>query len=250
MEGPKVGPRKMSEQAPSTAGIEVGGEREASPAQMRAMKFIKMHNPNAGGGTSEIIVVNPRAYGPRKDPRAAPFRYVKASKQEIDRAMMSMQAAGNAGDVQQALMSLVNHRDAQDMTAQQFAQRTGQAKQPAARRQAGPNVYQGQPKQAPADWQLESADSPGSMARKQPVKQGGPVSKTASVRSGKQNDEPKPTAQVGKPKKKEKRSMDANPAPVKDVKGGDNEHKKMGMHEGMKELEKLLNRKIDTTFLK
>ena len=95
----------------------------------------------------------------------------------------------------------------------------------------------------------ESIDNAGSMKKKQPVKQGGPVSKTASVRSGKQNDEPRPTAQVGKPKKKERRSMDENPAPVKDWKGGENEHKKMGVHEGIKELEELLNRKIDTTML-
>lgn len=91
-------------------------------------------------------------------------------------------------------------------------------------------------------------ENAGSMKKKQTVQKGGPCCKTASVRAG-QNDEPRPTADVGKPKKKEKRSMDANPAPVKDWKGGDNEHKKMGVHEGIRELEKLLNRKIDTTFL-
>ena len=117
-----------------------------------------------------------------------------------------------------------------------------------ARQTGGTTVYKGPTPTAP-DWQLESADNPGSMKRKQPVKQGGPVSKTAHVRSEKQNDEPKPTADVGKPKKKEKRSMDENPAPVQDVKGGENEHKKMGVHEGIKELETLLHRKIDTTFI-
>lgn len=95
---------------------------------------------------------------------------------------------------------------------------------------------------------MESTDNEGSMSKKQPVKQGGPCCKSASVRT-KQNDAPTPTAKVGSPKKKEKRSMDANNAPVKDWKGGKNEHKKMGVHEGIKDLERLLQRKINTTFL-
>ena len=109
--------------------------------------------------------------------------------------------------------------------------------------------------QAGSDWALEGkmtesgVDNAGSMSKKQTVKQGGPCCKTASVRSAKQNDEPKPTANVGKPKSKEKRSMDANNAPVKDFKGGENEHKTMGMHEGIKELEQLLQRKIRTPLL-
>jgi len=70
------------------------------------------------------------------------------------------------------------------------------------------------------------------------------VSKKASVRT-KQNDAPKPTAKVDTPKKKEKRSMDENPVSVKDYKGGENEHKKMGVYEGVDGLEKWLGRKID-----
>lgn len=102
--------------------------------------------------------------------------------------------------------------------------------------------------QAGAGWQLESVEAPGSMSAKQPVKSMGSVAKSTSVRK-KQQDEPKPTANVGTPKKKEKRSMDENPVTVKDYKGGENEHKKMGVHEGINELEELLGRSLEVPFV-
>ncbi len=67
---------------------------------------------------------------------------------------------------------------------------------------------------------------------------GGPVSKSGSVKSP--GFDKKPTADIGKVKKKEKRSMDANNVQVKDTNGGENEHKSMKMHEGVADLSEWL----------
>ena len=120
------------------------------------------------------------------------------------------------------------------------------------------NVYQGSAADARAGAdKLSLADSKGNrvresggehsdaMSKKPTVDKKNDVSSSASVRT-KQNDAPKPTADVGKPKGKEKRSMDANPAPVKDHKGGENEHKSMKkMHEDVTDLENWLGTSLN-----
>lgn len=82
------------------------------------------------------------------------------------------------------------------------------------------------------------AQSSGSMG-KEKAATGGPVSKSGTVKSP--GFDKKPTADVGKIKKKEKRSMDANNVQVKDSKGGENKHKLMKkMHEEISELSEWL----------
>ena len=94
---------------------------------------------------------------------------------------------------------------------------------------------------------MESGGSHSDAMGKQKAGKAEYVSKSATPRSSAPNDKQKPTAKVGSPKKKEKRSMEENPAPVKDFKGGENEHKKMGTYEGQQELEKFLGQKLRLT---
>jgi hypothetical protein len=81
------------------------------------------------------------------------------------------------------------------------------------------------------------------------------VSRSATVKT--MPTDKKPTADVGNVKKKEKRNMGANPAPVKDYKGGENEHKSMKkMHEAISDLSnwlgsdlKLVENELQTFYL-
>jgi len=91
----------------------------------------------------------------------------------------------------------------------------------------------------------ESGGERGDSMGKETVNTGGAVSKSATVKT--MPVDKKPSADVGSVKKKEKRSMDANKAPVKDFKGGENEHKSMSkMHEAaMSDLENWLGTDIN-----
>ena len=159
-----------------------------------------------------------------------------------------------------------------------LTQATGMKQKAATgKRDTAPNIYKGGTPEAPEDWAIaDSEDGPdtqrqkkhakkraafspaqahhvkkmgydqeekerkdesyadsNSMAEKQPVKHRGAVSKTAKVR-GKVNDEPENKADPGKPKNDGKSVMGpgASPEKAKEV------------HEGIKDLEKLLGRKL------
>ena len=276
MEGPKTGVRRMSEQAPAVAGYDV---QELVPGGTWG-QFV-----NVSPKTGQLMVRNVQA--PNRPWMPIPNEVLR--DQETHRSLQVLSGNRPPQEQQAAFMSILSKATKQaSSVAGTMGRRTGgrsvgapmsqqQISQAGAGWQledegsSGMEVQELEPEEieaAPAPSgldveelepeeitlrghapQRESVENPGSMKRKQPVNHGGQVSKSGRVRSGKQNDEPKPTAQVGKPKKKEKRSMDENPVTVKDWKGGENEHKKMGMHEGIKALEKLLNREIDVTFL-
>ncbi len=80
------------------------------------------------------------------------------------------------------------------------------------------------------------AESSDSMGKEKVATAGKSVSRSATVKTMPMDK--KPTAVVGNVKRKEKRSMGENPAPVKDSKGGENQHKSMKkMHEAISDLE-------------
>ncbi len=80
---------------------------------------------------------------------------------------------------------------------------------------------------------------------KKPTIKAGVPAKTAKVR-GKQNDEPKNKGNPGTSKEEKGQEKKQFSAPVKDYKGGENEHKSMKkMHETKKSLEQLLGRELN-----
>ncbi len=101
----------------------------------------------------------------------------------------------------------------------------------------------------------ESGAQRGDSMGKEKAASSGPVSKSGTVKTMPMDK--KPTADVGSVKKKEKRSMGENPAPVKDYKGGENEHKSMKkMHEAISDLSNwlgsdlnLMENELDTFYL-
>ena len=249
MEGPGKAAKRLSEaSAKDIQGYLLGSGRDSSTG----VQFITMHDINRG---QEIQV-------PLSDPRTY-------------RALLTAIKSGDDSLATRAYSQLINSPDAQfsgssfkGKEAGAFEKGSGggspsktfqkgkeadpeKASGSKTYMRGGTNVYRGDSEAAKrAASSLSLADSKGNRIResgaersdsmgKEKAAAGGPVSKSATVKTAAVDK--KPSADVGKVKGKEKRNMGENPAPVKDFKGGENEHRSMRkMHEAISELENWL----------
>lgn len=238
MEGPGTSARRMNEalSAQEIGGLLKGSERDPSTGG----HAIQIQDQNRGQVIS-VPMSNPQTY------------------KTLLRAIQS----GDDNTANRAYSMLINSPDASVVSGSAQRGKPGQSQTPgqkatAAGRtpskstmQGGVNVYTGNADAAQQGAsRLSLANSKGSQEKKiresgaergdsmgkEKAAAGGPVSKSATVKT--MPTDKKPTAVVGTVKGKEKRSMGENPAPVKDCKGGENQHKSMKkMHEAISDLE-------------
>lgn len=237
MEGPGTSARRMNE---ALSAKEIGALLQGT-----------VRDPNTGGQAIQI-----------QDQNRGQVISVPLSNPRTYTTLLNAIKGGDDNLANRAYNMLVNSPDAsvvggsaqrgkpgQTMTPGQKATAHGRAPSKSDMR-GGVNVYKGDAdaaKQGASRLSLangkgsqekkirESGAERGDSMGKEKAAAGGPVSKSATVKT--MPVDKKPTADVGKVKKKEKRSMGENPAPVKDYKGGENEHKSMKkMHEAISDL--------------
>jgi hypothetical protein len=254
-------PKKREKRSMEGPGTSARGMNEAMSAQdIGALLQGSGRDPSTGGQAIQIM-----------DQNRGQVISVPLSNPKTYTTMLNAIKGGDDNMANRAYNMLVNSPDAtvvsggaqrskpgQSMTPGQKATASGRSPSKSDM-QGGVNVYKGSTDAAKQGAsRLSLANSKGSPVRKvresgaqrgdsmgkETAANGGPVSKSATVKT--MPVDKKPTADVGKVKGKEKRSMGENPAPVKDYKGGENEHKSMKkMHEAVADLEKWLESDLD-----
>lgn len=270
MEGPGKSYKRMSEAAPGRPEGLPGAEDVHAKTLHHIAQSVQNLNMDKG-----MMVVAPDQVTARAM-KVTPGQPISIQmdpedlKSILQPGWQAMKRSRNAGEARQLWVRLLT----------QLTQASGMKQTaPKGRKDTAPNVYKGATPEAPS-WELQDsigesyADS-NSMSKDQPVKHRGAVSKTAKVR-GKVNDEPENKADPGKPKNDGKSVMGPGASPEKakeiherskfpdpygspgkktkpystgkmNVKPEDfqkKKKKKKAVEEGIKDLEKLLGRKL------
>ena len=232
MEGPGTSARRMHEamSAKEIGSMLMGTSRDASTG----MQAIQIKDANRGQVIS-VPLSNPKAY-------QALLTAVKSNNDNLanraynmlindPNASLSAGSTSFAGKEAGAMEKGAHSGGARTQRGDNVGRSMSQDQIDAASNKFSLANSKGSPEKKIRESGAERGDSMG----KEKAATGGPVSKSATVKT--MPVDKKPTADVGKVKKKEKRSMGENPAPVKDCKGGENQHKSMKkMHEAISEL--------------